>query len=102
MILLIQSILTEKSRDTIQNLLRLSISKPNLSVHESDETYNSEIYQSANDQEVYKAKTKKLYSWREQNIYKKVPTEVQQAISVRWMIKPKIIDVKHGTKAKLY
>ena len=35
-------------------------------------------------------------------MYKKIPTEVQQTISVRWMIKPKIIDVKHGTKAKLY
>ena len=87
--------------DTIQNLSRLSISKPNLPVRRSDETYISEIYQSAKDQEVYEAKMRELNSWREQNVYEEVPNEGQQTISVRWVIKPKIINGQHSTKARL-
>ena len=73
---------------TIQNLSRLSISEPNLPVHRSDETYISEIYQSAKDQVVYEAKMRELNSLREQNVFEEVPNEGQQAISVRWVIKP--------------
>ena len=83
--------------DTIQNLSRLSISEPNLPVHRSDETYISEIYQLAKDQEVSEAKMRKLNSWREQNVYEEVPNEGQQTISVRWVIKPKIINGQHST-----
>ena len=64
--------------DTIQNLSRLSISKPNLSVQQSDETYISEIYQSAKDQEVYEAKMRELNSWREQNYMKRYLTKVNR------------------------
>ena len=87
--------------ETIQNLLKLSISKPNLSVQQSDETFISEIYQSPKDQEVYGAKMRKLISWREQNVYEEGPNEGQQTISMRWVIKPKIIDNQHTTKARL-
>ena len=87
--------------DTIKNLSRLSISKPNLSVQQSDETYISEIYQSAKDQEVYEAKMRELNSWREQNVYEEVPNKGQQTISVRWAIKPKITNGQHSTKTRL-
>ena len=88
--------------DTMQNLSRLSISEPNLPVHRSDETYVSEIYQSAKDQEVYEAKMRELNSWREQNVYEEVPNEGQQTVSVWWVIKPKIINGQHSTKVRLY
>ena len=83
--------------DIIENLLRLSISEPNLPVHRSDETCISEIYQLAKDQEVSEARMRKLNSWREQNVYEEVPNEGQQTISVRWVIKPKIIKGQHST-----
>ena len=54
--------------DTIQKLQRLSISKTNLSVHQSDDTYINEIYQSAKDQKVHEAKMRELNSCREQNV----------------------------------
>ena len=70
-------------------------------VHRSDETYISEIYQSAKDQEVYEAKMRELNSWREQNVYEEVHNEGQQTISVSWVIKPKIMNGQHSTKARL-
>ena len=70
-------------------------------VHRSDETYISEIYQSAKDQEVYEAKMRELNSWREENVYEEVPNEDQQTISGRWVIKPKIINRQHSTKVRL-
>ena len=87
--------------DTIQNLSRLSISKPNLPVRQSDETYISEIYQSAKDQEVYEAKMRELNSWREQMYIKRYLTKVRKTISMRWVIKPKIINGKYSAKARL-
>ena len=44
---------------------------------------------------------KELNSWREQDVHKEVPNEGQHIISVRWVIKPKIIDGQHSTKARL-
>ena len=44
---------------------------------------------------------RKLNTWREQNVYEEVPNEGQQTISVRWVIKPKIIDRQHCAKARL-
>ena len=44
---------------------------------------------------------RELNSWREQNVYEEVHNEGQQTISVRWVIKPKIIYGQHGTKARL-
>ena len=79
----------------------MSISEPYLPVHRSDETYISEIYQSAKDQEVYEAKMRELNSWREQNVYEEVHNEGQQTISVSWVIKPKIMNGQHSTKARL-
>ena len=70
-------------------------------VHRSDATYISEIYQSAKDQEVYEAKMRELNSWREQNVYEEVHNEGQQTISVSWVIKPKIMNGQHSTKARL-
>ena len=61
----------------------------------------SETYQSAKDQEVYEAKMRELNSWREKNVYEEVPNEGQQTISVKWVIKPKIINLQHSTKARL-
>ena len=90
--------------DTIQNLSRLSISKLNLPVHQSDETYISnisEIYPSAKGQEVHEAKTRELNNWREQNVYEEVPNKGQQTISKMWVIKPKVINGQHSTKARL-
>ena len=87
--------------DTIQNPSRLSISKPNLPVHWSVETYISEIYQSPKDQEVYEAKMRELNSWREQMYIKRYLTKVRKTISMRWVIKPKIINGKYSAKARL-
>ena len=72
--------------ETIQNLSRLSISEFNLSVHQSDETFISEIYQSSKYLEIYKAKTKEIKSWREQNVYEEAPNEGRQTITLRWVI----------------
>ena len=59
------------------------MSKPNLPVHQSDETYIGEIYQSAKYQEVYEAILREINSWRKQNVHEKVPNKGQQTISVR-------------------
>ena len=44
---------------------------------------------------------RELNSWREKNVYEEVPNEGQQTISVKWVIKPKIINLQHSTKARL-
>ena len=44
---------------------------------------------------------RELNSWREQNVYEEVHNEGQQTISVSWVIKPKIMNGKHSTKARL-
>ena len=44
---------------------------------------------------------RELNSWREQNAYEEVPNEGQQTISVRWVIKTKIIDRQYSAKARL-
>ena len=44
---------------------------------------------------------RELNSWREQNVYEEVHNEGQQTISVSWVIKPKIMNGQHSTKARL-
>ena len=44
---------------------------------------------------------KELNSWKKENVYEEVPNEDQQTISVRSVIKPKIIYGQHSAKARL-
>ena len=76
---------------TIQNLSRLEISKPNLSIHRSDEIFFSKIYQLAIDQEVYEERMRELNNWREQIVLVEVPNEDQKTTSVRWAINQKLL-----------
>ena len=44
---------------------------------------------------------KELWSWKEQKVYTEVTDVGQQCVSVRWVIKPKVIDGLPSTKARL-
>ena len=61
-----------------------------------NETYTVEI-----DKEQHNAKMKELWSWKEQKVYTEVEDEGQQCISVRWVMRPKIIGGKVSIKARL-
>ena len=87
--------------DTIQNLSRLSISEPNLSSSQSDEILLNEHCQLSKDQAIHEAKERELNSWKEQHVYDEVSDNGQETMSVRWVLKPKIINGQPGIKARL-
>ena len=87
--------------DTIQNLSRLSISEPNLSSSQPDEILINEHCQLSKDQEIHEAKERELNSWKEQYVYTEVPDNGQSTMSVRWVLKPKIINGRPSIKARL-
>lgn len=71
------------------------------SVNVIEELNLSEIFISQNKEEVTSAKIKELESWKKNNVYEEVPFEDQKCISSKWVIKPKIVDNKFITKARL-
>ena len=61
----------------------------------------SEIFQTEMLQDSAEAKIKELQSWKTNKVYEEVKNTGQACISVRWIVRPKIIDGKLKTKARL-
>ena len=69
--------------------------------HDSHELCLSDVYLTQNKMEVHNAKLRELSSWKDNSVYQEVPFENQDCISSKWIVKPKIVDGKHTTKARL-
>ena len=67
----------------------------------TEELNLSETFIAYNKTEVTNAKIKELESWRQNDVYDEVPFENQQCISSKWVLKPKIVNNQHITKARL-
>lgn len=59
------------------------------------------VYLSQIKQEEQNAKLIELQQWKDRKVYKEVKDEGQECISLRWVIKPKIINGKPGLKGRL-
>ena len=57
--------------------------------------------QTSDEVHVHDAKLCELKSWKSQHVYEEVDNKSQPCISVRWVIKPKVIDGRLSTKARL-
>ena len=78
------------------------IKYPEDSVAETCVSYNlSQIFVSEMNTEVDDAKKKELQNWIDEKVYEEVKDVGQKAISVRWVVTPKLIDGKWSTKARL-
>ena len=66
-----------------------------------EETRQNEVYISHVNQEVMNAKMLELNNWIKENVYEAVPDEGQEAISVRWVVTPRLVDGKMITEARL-
>ena len=53
------------------------------------------------ENEVIRAKNAELLQWKQRNVYTEVPDKNQECMSVRWVIKEKVIDGKPAVKARL-
>ena len=71
------------------------------SVLTSDEVQTHTTLIAQNKQAVLQAKLKELQQWSENEVYTAIPDNGEQCISLRWVIKPKISDGVHSTKARL-
>ena len=69
--------------------------------HTDEEDLVNEIHLTSMENEHYKAKMKELLSWKEQNVYVEMNDNGQKCVSVQWVIKPKYIEGKLSTKARL-
>ena len=56
---------------------------------------------SQNKEEELCAKFRELEQWKSMKVYTEIDDDGQECISLRWVIKPKIIDDKPGIKARL-
>ena len=63
--------------------------------------YMTEIFHTESAQEILKAKNKELDDWLRHEVYEEVDDIGQPYITVRWVITPKLIEGKLGTKARL-
>jgi hypothetical protein len=66
-----------------------------------NEVQITEIFQAETLQNTIEAKLNELESWKSNSVYEEVPDVGQPCISVRWVIRPKVIDGKLQTKARL-
>ena len=64
------------------------------------ETHYSQIYISESEKQVFEAKTKELNRLKEQNIFIEEDSG-QPCISVRWVIRRKVVDGSNMTEARL-
>ena len=60
-----------------------------------------EIFHINNESEIEKAKLAELRSWKENNVYTEVEKGNQSTISVKWVIKPKLLEGLLTMKARL-
>ena len=67
----------------------------------TDEINLCDVYLSHVNKEVEDAKSKELQTWVKEGVYEEVLDEGQEAVSVRWVVTPKLIDGKMSTKARL-
>ena len=67
----------------------------------SEEIHISDVYLQEIEDDTMKAKMKELNSWLQHDVYEEIENKGQNAISVRWVISPKMIDGRLQTKARL-
>ena len=67
----------------------------------NEEMYMTEIYHSESTQEILAAKKRELADWSRHDVYGEEDDIGQDCVSTRWVITPKLIDGKLGTKARL-
>lgn len=61
----------------------------------------SEEYESFQEKEILKAKLKELDVWKKQQVYQEIPYNNQNLISLKWVVRPKIIEKIPSYKARL-
>ena len=61
----------------------------------------SDVYLSELNKDVEEAKLKELLNWSNEQVYEEIDDIGQETMSVRWVVTPKMIDGKWGTKARL-
>ena len=66
-----------------------------------DEMVVSKVFTTFMNNQIIEAKKKELDSWKEKNVYKECANEGQELVSLKWVLKPKIIDGLSGMKARL-
>ena len=70
-------------------------------LYSTDEIQQCEIYLAQVNKEVDDAKHMELENWKREEVYEEVSDEGQEAMSVRWVVTPKIVDGEKRTKARL-
>ena len=68
---------------------------------ETDEASNQTALINSNEDEVFKAKSRELDSWKTQEVYKEVDDIGQDFITLRWVVTPKTINGVPSVKARL-
>ena len=68
---------------------------------EHEELIVSSVYLQRMDTEGHTAKLKELQSWKDNNVYTEVEDQNQSCVSIKWVMKPKIINGVNSMKARL-
>ena len=68
---------------------------------EDDDMQTNETLLVQNKEKALEAKLKELQLWKSEKVYKEVPDQGQDCISLRWVIKEKLVGSKRFIKAKL-
>ena len=68
---------------------------------ESEEIYLSRVFFTQINGEVLKAKEKELKDWKDRRVYTEIENKGQKCVSVKWLIKPKLVNGNLKTKGRL-
>ena len=68
---------------------------------ETEDVFFNQTLITQSKNEILLAKERELKSWRDNNVYTEINRGSQKLMSVKWLIKPKLIDGNHSIKARL-
>ena len=89
------------SKPTQLEIINETDQKQNEDQTQNEEQVIDEIYIAQSKSDELKAKEAELNQWKVRHVYEEIEDCSKDCISLRWVIKPKIIDNKPGLKARL-
>ena len=84
-----------------KSLSDLQISEKECNANSTDEILENQTYVTQVNHKILNAKEKELQSWRSEKVFDEIENNGQPTMSVRWVLKQKVIDGKCSTKAQL-
>ena len=79
----------------------IAISEKGCDANSTDEIWVNQTYVTQVNHETLNAKEKELQSWRPEKVFDEIENNGQLTISVRWVLKQKLVDRKCSTKTRL-